>query len=327
MALELVKEAETPDDDDIPTDPLDPLSDQRTGLRVATTRRHLRLLRFMTMCVKHQQDPWTLLIKYAAVSSSASTQRTILASAIGAVKRQETYLHDGIKIPLASRMVQDRINWLDRQVRLNANLDLPASTLPAIRQCFNNLSNAGKLLLLLAIATGGHRGTSVRDLRRTDVFVRTTPAALRAHIQSNQHTATWLLQSKDETILSLRFRDGKTASTTGTYTMNIVIPDWAYTLLAELASKENRTTFLFGHERQATYNEVSRLLGWRELRRACLRYIAWEVQASPSDTRLFSRHTTDKALYGYLGGGLWSAAEAQATAAISSQLVPWLAPH
>ena len=116
-------------------------------------------------------------------------------------------------------------------------------------------------------------------------------------------------------LVSLRFRDGKTAKFTGVYTIHLVLPASILVRLEQLMSlaKRSGSKFLFGQDRAMRLTRVGKQIGIRALRRMVLRYLAWECGMPLPDLLTMSRHTKVPALSTYLGGGMYAAEEAGIT--------------
>ena len=291
--------------------PEDPKTDPRTGLQHETTKRHLQLLQLFNQAPP-DTDPWTyLMTQLEILYPNPSSQKTFLSSAIGAVKRAHTY---GVEVRGQSaphpQMVQDRINALSRRVRLAADHNLPGVEMQDLQQKITSLSPETQIFTALSVLTGGHRGTSIRDLLTDDILLRLPPK--------------WLDVPPCQTsnlLVTLRFRDGKTNNHIGTYAVHFFPPeDLLQRLIALMKSSPN--TYLFGitKTRNRIYDEVSRAIHFRDLRRGILRFLAWDCGFECSDIRLNSRHTDNKQLYQYLGGGAHASDEAQRTTTMSSNL-------
>ncbi len=69
-----------------------PIVDVRTGLQMRTTQKHRLLLTFLQQHLGVPGGPWKALIGFLSTRyPNPSSQRTWLASALGALKRQATY--------------------------------------------------------------------------------------------------------------------------------------------------------------------------------------------------------------------------------------------
>jgi hypothetical protein len=141
------------------------------------------------------------------------------------------------------------------------------------------------------------RSTSIMQIQWQDVFV-------------DKHRG--LARGEMETMLSVRFRAGKTIRTTGAYTLHTVMPT---PLVEQLCMLQHDQGYLFGRDRRRIAQAVSLALRThgadvRQCRRGCLRHLAAQGVA-PEDLLLLSRHTTTEALYRYVGAGLHLRREAQ----------------
>jgi hypothetical protein len=243
----------------------DPTVDQRTGLKLTTTARHQQLLEIMC---EVKRDHWGhLQRRVAALYPEPSSQRTMLASALGAVKRQEVYGCTQT-IPLHKRAVQDRLNALDRQIRLHRQ-EQPVATREDIQHAVARLSPLAQAALALVVCTA-HRGTSIANLQWKDVVMRAFPPWLIDNVQASDE---WYMQHQQldprSTLTSLRFRDGKTAAHIGTYTIHAHFPETLTQFILGLRATPPETPYVFGKDRHKVLAEVSRNISLRTLIHVC----------------------------------------------------------
>lgn len=310
----------------------DPGIDPRTGLSRQTTQRHLALLKILQEVPSRGSLPWKHLIsRVREAYPNPSTQRTLLAASLGAYKRASTYLGVQLTIPHPGSVVQDRINFLSRQIRLQADFDQPGVTPDEIRQAMNRMTWRAKLMLALLVVTA-HRGTSIADIRMGDVRVLPFPEWLEVpspHVaqslsdvpQIDPAPPLALPTNNGWTLVGIRFRSGKTDRFTGVYSIYVAVPaHLAHGLQQLLLRGGPRGSFLFGSDHRTVLREVSSHVSLRALRRETLRMLSWQNHTPGSAVRLLSRHTSDGALRTYLGGGLFSGDDAVSTTEMSSLL-------
>lgn len=251
--------------------------DVRTGLTPATSLVHRKLLLVLL------RDGWTGLITLLRQSTLATTsQRTLLAKAIGAAKRAAQY---GFASPgPPPQAVFDALALYDRQIRVHMHMDGGVITMSTISEHQKHLgqSPAGAVFhILLATA---HRGTSIASLQAKDIFL--------------------VLRPPSPDTLVLRFREGKTEKSTGTYTLSVAAPAWVTTQVMALAQHQ--------YPFKALMKQAQGDLPLRHLRRTALQRMAAHGISAPT-MLLFSRHTTETALRHYLGGGVMMCDEASKT--------------
>ena len=310
--------------------------DPRTGLLLQSTTRHLALLRVLR-AVPPGLNPWQWLIQVVRQEyPNPSSQRTLLSAALGAHKRQSTYNRFATQvIPAPGNVIQDRINALARTMRNTQDLDTPAATIADIRRVFHSAPTEEKWLLLLLVLTG-HRGTSAADLLTRDVKIISkpppwlelpapplqleppmTPQALSTIQRLSLARPERPLPCDERLLLvACRFRSGKTIGATGVYTIYL----WLPVAFSDLLNAAGNQRYLFGTQRRALLRSLGTKIGIRSLRRATLRFLSWEGGRPAQDVLLFSRHTGPRQLATYLGGGMYSSAEAQTTTAMSHEL-------
>lgn len=243
--------------------------DSRTSLTAATSRVHEKLLLLLTRL------GWDGLIARIRQSSLApSSQRSLLAKAIGAAKRTAQY--GFAQVPPPPSALFDTLALLDRILRCELAMDgsiIDMSTLTHHQQSLGETEAGATFYVILATA---HRGTSIAAIQAHDIFV----------VRGTQPPTT----------LILRFREGKTEKSTGTYSLAIAAPEWVIDRIRSMVQKDKRP---FARHMKAAHGE----LPLRSLRRTALQRMA--AAGTPAATLLlFSRHTSEVALRHYLAGGV-----------------------
>ncbi len=253
---------------------------------------------------------------------AVSTQIKHLATLIGVTKRSATFatvldtLNPLITTPRPPQFVYDRIQTLRTQARILQDLDLPEITPTEVQSILTSMMDVRQTrhrqaelsqLYLAMLYPSAARSTSIVGLHRNDV----------RFVHSSLDTAT-------HTCVSLRFREGKTIRSTGTYTVHILLDHHMIQLLKRQLTCTT-DDYLFGPERHKIAQQVSTTLlskghSIRACRRGCLRFLA-RRGVSVRDLLLLSRHTTPQALYTYLGGGLHLQIEAQSMMMMSQFLI------
>lgn len=294
--------------------------DRETGLTTQSTQRHKSLL--AVLALQKDSDPWTFLINWLNQHYPwPATQKSLLSAALGAIKRQTIY-HVQHLLPPPTAAVFNRINYLRRAAQKLQCFNLPAAQFSDIRTSLNQLPPVTKLMLLIMVLTG-HRGTSVRDLLVNDVLIRRFPPSLFCAVQKHPNyslvssvtSANSLVANSTLSLVSLRFRLGKTEKYIGPYTMHIVIPPLYLSILQGLLERPNSThdRYLFGACRATLLLDISKLVSIRSLRRGVLQFLAWDCGVPLQQLLYMSRHTKVEALYTYLGGGMFCRDEALST--------------
>lgn len=278
-----------------------------TNISLQQTKRHLQLLQQLTedaSLMPHQA--WQRLSTHLAQRyANLSTRITHGGSAIGAMKRIEIYRPFISPAPVLcagiSKVFQDQLSTWRQQQTTTADFDLPEVTPDAANKILAALESTSTRGFFMILYRAAARMTSVVNIRSRDVFI-------------NKHKS---LAPIGSTLMSIRFREGKTLRYTGPYTIHILMP-------SELASaiyQAKGTTYLFGDNRHRIAKTVSLTLHThgldvRACRRGSLRFLA-RAGADPDHLRLLSRHTSLSALYTYLGAGLHLRAEAIAMVNLS----------
>jgi hypothetical protein len=193
----------------------------------------------------------------------------------------------------------------------------------------NQLPPVTKAMLFLMVLTG-HRGTSIRDLLKTDVLIRRFPQSLLGEVLGHPNcssvssltSASSLAANSMLSLVSLRFRLGKTEKYIGPYTIHIALPPLYLSILQDLLERPNSThdRYLFGSNRATLLSDISKLVSIRSLRRGVLQFLAWDCGVPLQQLLYLSRHTKVEALYTYLGGGMFCRDEAVSTS-VNSLLI------
>jgi hypothetical protein len=257
-----------------------------------------------------------------------ATQKSLLSAALGAIKRQTIY-HVQHLLPPPTAAVYNRINYLRRAAQKLQCFNLPAARFSEIRTSMNQLPPVTKVMLLLMVLTG-HRGTSIRDLLKTDVLIRRFPQSLLGEVLGHPNcssvssltSASSLAANSMLSLVSLRFRLGKTEKYIGPYTIHIALPPLYLSILQDLLERPNSThdRYLFGSNRATLLSDISKLVSIRSLRRGVLQFLAWDCGVPLQQLLYLSRHTKVEALYTYLGGGMFCRDEAVSTS-VNSLLI------
>jgi integrase len=319
---------------------------QLTGLSTAHTMLQIRLWNFLMFHYKSLLPPsefplphsyhhltattmWhraCLEIAEAPLRGYAtSTRIKLLGTMLGLAKRATlfaTLLHTPLIVSVASKPPQfvfDMITTMKMKHRIFQNLDLPELSPHDARRVLRRLIRTGNspaILYFILMYKTAARSTSILNLQVSDVHI-----ALHADLKT----------STMDTV-SLRFREGKTMRSTGTYTLHILMSSEEQLHLRTLLTlcRKSNDRYLFGPQRLQAAKAVSAALltigsTVRACRRGCLRYLARQG-ATVQDLLLLSRHTTPAALYQYLGGGLYLKDEALRMVSLSTKLATLTLP-
>ena len=231
-----------------------------------------------------------------------SSQVTLLASTIGCMKKYAPEL--GRPSP-AFYAEMDRLKALHKRDSHLTHKAFPA-TWPQIFRLITELEEDGDwipALFLFLLWVTASRGSSVSMIQAHHVHISPCPA------------------STDSCRLAIVFCEGKTMKHTDAYCIHVEIPTTAATLLSELRQTRRKFLYLFPEKTQKSVAAALKQVGLeiRSTRVGALRTMA-AAGAPPEKIRLFSRHTTNAALYQYLGSGLHCAWEAETMYPLSRTL-------
>lgn len=280
-----------------------------SGLSSQQCKKHWYLLHILGRS-SERLPSWRNLVQHITSKwSHVGTRINWLGSALGAVKRRDMYMSHKLDYlwPIPAFIYDQLKTWRSNQL-LVQNFDLPHIDTASIETIATSLQPVASLYLRLMFRTA-QRSTSISKLQARDIFVE-------------RHSALNLLGEPRLQSLSIRFRDGKTITTTGAYTLHTLVSSQDISLLHHLASQHR---FIFGPHRQRVAAQVSQALreaGYdvRACRRGALRHLA-AAGYSDEALMLLSRHTSRQTLYKYLGAGLWLRAEAQTMLEMAQRLI------
>ena len=281
-----------------------------SGLSIQQIKKHGYLLHILRR-FPVRLSAWKQLVHHISSKwSHLSTRLNWLGSSLGAMKRRDMYVAlelDHLWPPPA--FIYDQMKTWKAQQLLWQNFDLPHIEAHIVETIALPLPPLPRLYLRLMFRTA-QRSTSILHLLAIDMFIERHPAQALLPIPGQLQT------------LSLRFRDGKTITSTGAYTLHTLVTHEDAQLLQQLA-KQHR--FIFGASRRQIAAQVSHALrssGYdvRSCRRGALRHLA-SKGVSDEALMLLSRHTSRQTLYKYLGAGLWLRSEAQQMAEMAQILL------
>lgn len=280
------------------------------ALHTQTIKRHLLVLKLVSGL--HDKNFWRQAVQVihthiVSKGHKVTTERTLLASLIGATRRAELYNIDRV-FPKPTEALWERLRRLDWEIQTTVNLEQPAISPDNLRLVLSSLgSPAAKLYLTLMWLTA-HRATSLTQLRRRDVRLLSpaeAPTPTRSHM------------------LSLRFREGKSNRFIGIYTIHLDLPSQLVPFCSQQLTSPHDLFFGPPAAVRLISRQVSRALapfgGVRAVRKGALQLLA-RNNIAPEDLLLLSRHTSLKTLSLYLGGGMHLFHDAQRTSTMSTML-------
>ena len=210
-----------------------------------------------------------------------------------------------LKIPA---QLYDALSSLRVQHMTSRNFETLSISPSAIQVVIASASPLVALYLTLLWRTA-HRSTSVCGIMRKDVFIN-----LHHQIAEKNHLP-----------VTFRFRTGKTQKATDVYAVTILMQLSEIQLLQSLLTVSRPDPFLFPHRHRVALacSHFLRQHGYdiRSIRRGALRFLA-SKGVSLQQLCLLGRHTTEKALYQYLGGGALVLQEASQQSELSRFLLP-----
>lgn len=271
---------------------LDGVVEQTRLKRLSMWRRISQVLPFPTW-----ESLLSLQLAYAAQHAlKHSSRATLLAATVGMAKRYLPELgrpSPAFVAAISQANQQAQADLLHRRQAVPATAEQVKSMLEAIS------SPSARTCLRLLWATAS-RGTSI---------LRLQTIALK-----------WRLI--DPSTVSLTFVEGKTAKSTGAYTLHIPIPPeleslWTVAILA------NQKHLISPRDLETVVKHLKQNgLELRSLRRGSLQAMAMSG-ADPKDILLFSRHLDVSGLYAYLNHGQVCPWEARKTIPMAANICPW----
>jgi len=277
---------------------------QVTGLSVQQTKKHIALLSHLQTLLL-SMSPQTAILRFISeinnIPNPVSTKLNHMGSLIGAITRSSLYLPSLPPVPV--QLLRDAAGKLQTDLMIVRNFDLPGITPTQLNGVLNCLQGPSRLYLALMFRSA-HRSTSILHLRRKDV-------KLKHHTFANDLSVT------------VRFRQGKTARRTDVYSVTIAITRDEIAIVTQLINAKHE--YFFGALRHQYSRLVSATLKQhhfdvRSVRRGALRHLA-QLGHDPEQLRLLSRHTTNAAVYQYVGAGLHLRSEAAKQLQLSKNLL------